>query len=181
MQSIAIAVTGEEGEPFTLPGQAFTESNWKESSHLLTQFSLEPGESWSRFVHFHALPSSENERQAKRLVKDLRNNIIQKLRGVDRNSEDQVDLTEADEAFVVPLIDFFTANRKWRAGQYRAVLSVACTPDRASISKEYRFTLFESDSAELEERTTRYKFGAGLYWEDQERQEIYARLEEQGR
>ncbi len=65
-------------------------------------------------------------------------------------------------ANVAPLTAFFRARRFWQAGEYIAT----CDPAGASLTLRFRFTLFESDAQDLDEREARYKYGAGVYFND---------------
>ena len=41
----------------------------------------------------------------------------------------------------------------------------------------FRFTLFESDVQDLSERTSRYKYGFGVYLTDNKVTEVYPRIQ----
>ena len=66
--------------------------------------------------------------------------------------------------------------RLWRPGAYTVDLQVKCQPKRASVNRQFRFTLYESDIAELEERTEQYKYGTGVYFVDSESTEVFVQL-----
>ena len=63
---------------------------------------------------------------------------------------------------MAPFLTLFETLFVWCPGEYVAALSVVAEPGSASFSTKYRFTLYESDSAELRSHMDDYKFGGGL-------------------
>ncbi len=57
-------------------------------------------------------------------------------------------------------------------------LTATCDPAKATITRRFRFTLFESDAQDLDERETRYRTGAGVYFNDAEQVEVNPRVRE---
>ena len=116
---------------------------------LFTQITLEPDKEWGNFVSFLAPFSDADERLSKQLTRDLRLEIDAKV-AAQSVAEGPKQLVESAAAQVAPLLGFFQQHNFWRAGEYRVVLSATCEPQRASITKTFRFTLFESDVQKLE-------------------------------
>ena len=52
-----------------------------------------------------------------------------------------------------------------------------CEPSRASVIRRFRFTLFESDVQDLDEHTSRYKNGFGVYLTDAQVIEVNPRIQ----
>lgn len=60
---------------------------------------------------------------------------------------------------------FHTKRRGAQPGEYTIELSVEADNCPAKFTKNYRFTLFESDTAELKSHAEDYKFGGGISYE----------------
>lgn len=52
----------------------------------------------------------------------------------------------------------------WKPGEYELQVHVHTDAVRSSMLKTYRFTLFESDAAELSGATDGFKRGDGVFW-----------------
>ena len=76
----------------------------------------------------------------------------------------KADLVEADFQYVEPALKFFEEKFNWQAGEYE--MSVTITSDKAESERHYRYTIFESQSEELKALSNRYKYGDGIFWED---------------
>ena len=68
----------------------------------------------------------------------------------------------ADDENVQPLLKFFESKFRWLSGEYELTLKVQVEPERASLCRGYRMTLFESDSKELTDYRDDYKYGFGV-------------------
>src|SRR5438874_532991 len=79
-------------------------------SFIFTPFTLELGREWVNFVSFYAVFNTADERESKRLTKDLRTDIDAKLLA---QPPDANALVEADPARVAPLQAFFDAREFW--------------------------------------------------------------------
>jgi len=53
----------------------------------------------------------------------------------------------------------------WTPGEYVAELIVETEPSAATHLRRYRFTLYESDSAELARYKDDYKYGGGITYD----------------
>ncbi len=142
---------------------------------IFTPLVLEPDKEWANFVHFFVPFSTADERESKRLIKDLRADIEAKLRAQTPDAKGK-ELVEADPARVEPLLALTRAHRFWQPGEYSARLIAKCEPSRASVERRFRFTLFESDVQDLDERTSRYKNGFGVYITDAQVTEVFPRI-----
>jgi len=171
-----LAVTRDDGPNAALPAQGFARTETPTAELILTPFVLERDQEWANFVHFFVPFSTADERESKRLTKDLRTDIVAKLRVQTPEAKARNELVEADPDRVEPLVAFFRAHRFWQPGEYSARLTVRCEPSRASVERRFRFTLFESDVQDLDERASRYKYGAGVYFTDAEQTEVYPRV-----
>ncbi len=72
------------------------------------------------------------------------------------------DVVSADDANVTPLLAFFEKKFRWMPGEYEVVLRIQTEPPNAMPDKHFRITLFESDSKEMEDYRSDYKYGFGV-------------------
>jgi hypothetical protein len=175
VSSLALHLTRDDGRALTLPAQGFTRPEGPAGTVIFTPLTLELGKEWATFVNFFIPFSTADERDSKRIIKDLRTDIETKLRAL---PSDAKTLVEAEPARVGSVLAFFREHKFWQPGEYSARLSATCEPSRASAERRFRFTLFESDVQELDERTARYKNGFGVYITDGQVTEVYPRIQD---
>jgi len=89
----------------------------------------------------------------------LDSNIRRKLR--ERPEDDKREVV-GDNDLVMPFFELCKRLFVWFPGEYVADLQVFAEPFTATYQRAYRFTLFESDTAELQEYLDDYPFGVGL-------------------
>lgn len=178
VRSLGLELSPDEGAKFSLPAQTYSRADGTPGSFLFTPFSLEPDKEWANFVGFVAPFSMNDERTSKQLIKELKADISVKLRDQPQEARDRKELVEGDAKRVEKLQEFFKSNMRWRSGEYTAVLKLQCDPEQASQVRKFRFTLFEADIQELDERVSRYKIGAGVYFTDTEQMEVYPRIKD---
>ena len=129
----------------------------------MTSFKLKPKEEWAHIVNFLNFFSRQDEKYYRQLEANLRQNILVKCDAlVDKNI-----IVTADDENVQPLIKFFESKFRWLPGEYELTLQVQVEPERASLSRRYRITLFESDSKELTDYRDDYKYGFGVCLDSQ--------------
>lgn len=75
----------------------------------------------------------------------------------------QGELIEADQQYVDPIIAFHNDKFKWFPGEYRAELTIHA--DEVTVTRRFHFTIFESQSEDLQNLKNHYKFGSGLFWD----------------
>lgn len=135
----------------------FDRPNDKEAL-LLTTFALEPESEWGHIVNFFNPLSRSDERSFRQLESNLRADIARKREAL----EDKNTNVAADEANVQPLLELFNQRFAWTPGEYTVTLKVVTSPEARLPSRRYRAVIFESDTAELKERTDGYKYGFGV-------------------
>jgi hypothetical protein len=181
VRSLTLEITRDDGATVTLPAQTFTGPDGTEAAMIFTPLALEPNDEWVSFVSFFVPFSATDEREWKRLAKELRADVNSKRTAYRLQvGEESKEALEADPARVAPLTVFFRAKRFWQPGEYSARLIATCKPTRASVTRQFRFTLFESDVQDLDEREARYKFGAGVYFNDTEEVAVNPRIRDLG-
>ena len=177
VRSLVLELSPDDGAEFSLPAQTYSRADGTPGSFLFTTFSLEPDKEWASFVGFFAPFSMNDERTSKQLTKELKADINAKVASLPQEARGK-QLVEGDAEFVKKLQEFYRSKRRWRPGEYTAVLKLQCEPEQASQVRKFRFTLFEADIQELDERASRYKIGAGVYFTDAEQTEVYPRIKD---
>ena len=173
--SLDLKLQMEDGNSFSLPAQSFQIQGNIQNSFLFTRITLKPDETWSNFVSFAPHMDTTDERKTKQLMKELRNDINQKIANKLKANPAFNGKLEAEEKLVLPIVDFFDKHNKWRAGEYVVQLHVNCEPKKASITRDFRFTIYESDVQDLSD-VSRYKYGAGVYYLDNEVTPVYPQI-----
>ncbi|KTD15962.1 hypothetical protein [Legionella israelensis] len=145
----------------TLPAQNYLESQNNQNTLLFTPFSLNPSEEWAHIINLLNFFNREDEQE----YRGLEAKILANYRSKKENSkQESQDLIEIDEVLVQPFHDFFNKHFIWSTGEYLLTVNINTDYKSADISKDYRFTIFESHTAQLKEITDKYKFGDGIWW-----------------
>lgn len=159
IRSLRMVLTRDNIPLVILPAQNYFESPSSQSSVLFVPFSLKPGETWAygtNFLNFFDRATEKLYREAEStLGADIR-------RKIQARAEDDRQPVVAEPELVAPFMKLFDQLFIWQPGEYVAELIVDAEPGSASFSRKYRFTLYESDSAELRTHTDDYKFGGGV-------------------
>lgn len=146
----------------TLPAQNYFELPSSQSSVLFVPFSLKPGETWAHSVAFLNFFDRLTEKQFRENLSALDSDIRWRIR---EKPEDDKRAVSATPTLVQPFNVLFEKLFVWLPGEYVANLQVNAEPGSASYSKKYRFTLYESDTAELRKQIEDYPFGGGLTYD----------------
>jgi hypothetical protein len=178
VQSLSLEITPEDGSTFTLPAQSFSRADGTPGSFLFTPFSLVPDKEWANFVGFFAPFSMNDERLSKALTKELRTDINRTLDTRSKVSPEKKELVVSTATCVTQLTGFYATHKRWVPGEYSVLLNLRCEPASASVTRRFRFTLFEADAQEFDERASHYNFGAGVYFTDGALTEVYPRIKD---
>lgn len=157
----------------TLPAQGYFETPSAQTAVLFVPFGIRPNENWTHSVNFFSLFDRHTEKNFREKKAILQDDIAKKLQ---IRPQGNSDLVVADPDHVQPFMDLFHAFFVWRPGEYVITLSVKAEPPSASVAKMYRFTLFESDTAEMTEYTEGYKYGAGINYSSDRNRGVQALL-----
>jgi hypothetical protein len=144
---------------FALPAQNYLQPPSGSDAVLLTSFKIKPDEEWEHAVNFFSVPSRKEEKDYRQFEANLRRDIAAKRQVL----ADKNDIVVADQENVQPLIKIFEDKFRWFAGEYSLTLQIQTEPAKASVSKQYRITLFESDYEELKDYCDDYKYGWGVF------------------
>ena len=159
IRSIKMALTRENTNLGILPAQNYFENPSSQSPVLFVPFSLKPGETWAHGTNFLNFFDRATEKLYRESESALTADIRKKLQA---RPEDDKRAVTAEPALVAPFLRLFDRLFAWQPGEYVAELVVNAEPGSASFAMKYRFTLYESDSAELKAHTDDYQFGGGL-------------------
>ena len=163
VRQIAMKLVRGERELLSMRGMSYFETPSSKASVLLIPFSLNPGESWSHSVNFVRIFERDREQWMRANISALREDLSARLAERDRDpNADKNVLVEVNPALVSPFIALFNEIFIWTPGEYSFELSVETS--QKSFKSTYRFTLFESDSADLRKQTNDYKHGGGISW-----------------
>lgn len=157
--------------------QNYFESPSSQSSVLFVPFSLKPGQHWSHAVNFLNFFDRQTEKAYRASQQALNSDISQKLAARDKDQERAV---VAEPVFVAPFLALFQKLFVWQPGEYVFTLTVEAEPGSATYSKRYRFTLYESDTAELVKHTEDYKFGGGISYNVPRHAGVFVPISEHG-
>ena len=160
IRSFKMTLTRDNSFSVTLPAESYFENPSSQSSALFAPFSLRPGETWAHRTWFLNFFDRATEKLYRARESALAGDIRRKLRARPEHDKHPV---ASEPALVAPLVELFNRLFVWEPGEYIAELVVDAEPGSASFSKKYRFTLYESDTAELKAHTDDYPFGGGLY------------------
>ena len=159
IRGLRLDITRDGKSLLTLPAQNYFELPSSQFSVLFVPFSLKPDETWAHSVAFLNFFDRLTEKQFRENLSALDSDIRRKIR---EKSEDDKRAVSATPALVQPFNVLFEKLFVWLPGEYVANLQVNAEPGSASYSKKYRFTLYESDTAELRQQIEDYPFGGGL-------------------
>jgi hypothetical protein len=177
IRGLGLEIT-RDGKPLlTLPAQNYFELPSSQSSVLFVPFSLKPGETWAHTVTFLNFFERLTEKQFRENLSALTSDIRRKIQ--ERPQQDNR-LVEAEAKLVEPFNALFEKLFVWLPGEYVANLKVDAKPESASYSKKYRFTLYESDTAELRQHVDDYPFGGGLAYNVERHTGVYVPLADSG-
>ena len=157
--SMKLAVA-RDGTPLgTFPAQTYFESPSSQSSVLFVPFSLKPGETWAHGTNFVQSFDRATDKLYRESESALWADVHRKIAARPKDCQEAV---RAEAELVKPFLDLFDRLFVWLPGEYVIELIVDTTPGSASFGRQYRFTLYESESAELRSHTDDYVFGGGL-------------------
>lgn len=172
VRDIQLSVTRTGQESMTFPIQGLFQKRDDNQSVFFVPFTSRPGDEWAYICNFSPVPTREQERQFREAKSALQANINDKIRIRDNvgqmaggiNVPIRSGMVEADENLVTPFKEHFEQNFSMVVGEYQ--MTVTVVTDKVSASKDYDFTVFESDETDLRNIVNDYKFGTWITWDD---------------
>lgn len=159
IRSLRMVLTRDNRPLTTLPAQNYVENPSAQSSLLFVPFTLKPGDTWAHGTNFLNFFDRATEKLYREAESKLRANISNKLNARAEGDSSQV---IAEPELVAPFVMLFEQLFVWQSGEYVAELIVETEPGAVLFSRKYRFTLYESDSSELQAHVDDYKLGGGV-------------------
>jgi hypothetical protein len=160
VEGIESELVFESQQPRKIKAQNFIKSDESNGQVLLTKFKINSGEEWAHLTNFFNDFSKAEEKESKTFIKKTRDEITEKFRTKPQNQ----DMVEISEPLVASIKSFFDKKFIWEAGEYSIKISIKCSDKSQNVSKNLRFTLFESDSDELREYTEKFKYGESVVY-----------------
>jgi len=160
IKKITIMFSRDGTEVVTLPAQLYSPESEPTKMLLFTGFKVIPNEERVHNFHFFLNLPRNQEREVSDKTVALIEDINAK-RAIPANKDI---LVEADLVHVQPFHDMLDRNYMWIHGEYLMNIKVETSDPRVYVEKKYRFTLFESDSKQLRDFETKYKYGEGIYF-----------------
>lgn len=127
---------------------------------MLTPFTLKAGDEWAHIVNFLNFFTRDDEREFRHISNNLRADIMAKREQL----ADKNQMVVAKDKHITPVVTVFQQHFVWQHGEYNVTLEVTADPKRANVRKQYRITLFESDTQQLQDHVNGYKYGAGVIY-----------------
>lgn len=159
VREIAVTVSRDKKEIAQLPAQNYLQSPGDTTTVLFTSFTLKPMDEWGHIVNFLNFFNRPDEKRYRAAESALRTAITD-LRKLPEN-KDQV--VSAPTELTAPFVAMFNEKFIWAPGEYEMTVAVAL--DDSRFQKKYRFTLFESDAADLSKVKEDYRTGDGINWD----------------
>lgn len=161
VEGINVTLTREGGELVSLPAQNYLQNQHDKNVSLLVPFSLSPTKEWAHIVNFLNYFDRIDGNNYQRIEDEMRTHLRDNLETL---KEQPHSTLEHDVALVTEAIEFFNSKFIWKSGEYIMLVNVCTSDELANISKEFRFTIFESHTDQLKQITEYYKTGGGIYW-----------------
>ena len=165
VKGITLGLRRDADAPWTLKAQGYFQSIGDQSAVLLTPFTVAPGQEWAHTVNFMMPLSRQDDQRLRQLQSALRNDI-QAKKALPENANVVV---EADAATLNPVLASYRQKFKWEPGEYAVTVTIVTESAKTTLTKAYRMTLFESDTADLRGYADEYKYGLGVYFFNSDR------------
>lgn len=166
VKQMTLTFRREAEPPWELKGRGYYQSIGDASAVLLTPFTIGARQEWAHTVNFITPLSRQDEQRLRQLQSALRNDI-QTKKALPENADSVV---EAAPNTLNPVLAFYQQKFKWEPGEYAVTVTIITEPSKATLTKAYRMTLFESDAADLRSYRDEYKYGLGVYFFNGDRQ-----------
>ena len=150
----------------TIPAKSYYPDASESKMAILAPFRLLPDHDWSHGVYFYPDFSRDEDIEFRNLIGKLKANIQAKIPPVPPvlPPNTAAPLYEADTQFLQSALQFFNTHFMWNTGEYVGTVTIHTEPSKAKINAKFRFTLYETESTELRNYSSDYKYGLGVYY-----------------
>lgn len=163
VKGIVATVSRSKSETFAINAATYQKQD-DPATLLFTPFSLEPSDEWAHLVNFWNPLPRQDDKRIKEARSALRADIRQKAEKRTEEEKERKVVVFADESLVLPFRQLFQKQFIWCPGEYDLALTIDTEPASAVNEQRYRFVLFESDTAEMENIVEHYPTGAGVFF-----------------
>jgi len=160
VKAVNLEVTRDKTERFELIGNGFLIKPNDPQYTMLTPFDLKADESWSHTINFHELWSRKKQQKYRQLESRIREHIQGTFRF---NPPEPGELAVARKEDVEEISQFFDENFRWDNGEYEVRIIVLGEHSQTVASENFMFTLFESESEELQSYKNDLQYGFGVH------------------
>jgi hypothetical protein len=175
IKNIEATIKRDNKELAKLPAQNYLQNQNDTNTLLFTPFSLKPEEEWSHIVNFLNFFDRKQESEYLQYEKEMLSNFRKKQPHSDKESKE---LIELDSTVVKPFYDLFKKYFIWHAGEYVITVNICTDRPKANLTKNYRFTIFESQEQQLKIITEHFKYGGGIWWDPKIQTNIILEIKE---
>lgn len=163
IKDITVFLSRDKKDLVSLPAQNYLQNQNDPNTLLFTTFSLLPNQEWAHIANFLNFFEREEEKEYQNFHGEMVADYSEKAKNL--KDESAGHLIEHPKDLNVKALEFFNSKFVWQSGEYLMKVNVTTTESRANVSKEYRFTMFESHTEQLKEITKEYKLGGGIWWD----------------
>jgi hypothetical protein len=171
IKDIYVSLSRDGKELPSLPAVNFLQNQNDKNSMLFTNFSLAPHQEWAHITNFLQFFDREEEKEFQNLKKDMLTDYREQSELIKGEEKDETIIKEKTSAIEHPneltdrALSFFDSKFIWVPGEYLMRVNVLTSDDKANISREYRFTIFESETEQQKGHTKNYKLGGDIWWD----------------
>jgi hypothetical protein len=156
-------ISRSESDEINLPAQTYYQKKDDQNTVIFTRFNLDPNKGWEHSTNFLKFFDRDDEKAYQKMENDLHADYrIHKENS--KTSGDNTEIYEHPKKLVEPVFQFYTKNYFWKAGEYSMSINIITDNQSVNITKNYRFTIFESHEETLNLIKDFYKYGGSLYW-----------------
>ena len=165
VNAMRITIKRDNSEAREIGGQVYFETTNSKDPLLLVPFNIKASDNWSYPVKFFAQPDRQLDQKIRLNTSKLRSDIIEQRVVLGQELADKT-LMVASEELVKPFIDLFNKQFFWTAGEYFITIAIMASPATGSLTKSFRFVIYESEADDLKVEIGEYKFGGGIYFDN---------------
>ncbi len=163
VKDINISLSRDNKHLITLPALNYLQNQNDQTNLLFTTFSLLPNQEWAHITNFLNTYNREDEKEYHIIEGDMIADYREKQKELNGNKDGHE--IEHPKELIDKAFSFFNSKFIWEAGEYQMKIDVKTNNDIANISKEYRFTIFETQTEQLKAITEYYRLGGGIWYD----------------
>lgn len=163
IKDISISISRDNKYIVTLPALNYLQNQNDQNTLLFTTFTLKPNQEWAHITNYLNIFNREDEKKYQQIEGEMIADYRRNKKLLENKKEGHE--IEHPKELVDKAFEFFNSKFIWEPGEYNMKIDVKTSNDVANISKEYRFTVFESHTERLKAITEYYKLGGGVWYD----------------